>query len=129
MQSRRPIGVDLRSAALGARVFRPHALFGESPPLGSGVLPAVTRQVPGISVLVGELPQQRHHQLSETPQASHTSSGRSIDCTKGDSTTRPSRPPDRIPIQSRIESMRMVVTSTRKIPQIAASRRALKINV
>ena len=49
--------------------------------------------------------------------------------TNGDSCTSAERVRRRIPTQMRIESMRMVVTSTMKKPHTRASSRALKMRV
>src|SRR5262245_9406046 len=88
--------------------------------------PAVRGQMALIGALIGQLPQQPSQQLE---YSFHTSSGRSLESTNGDSLTVAVLVPRRIPAQMRIESIRIVATSTKNRPQSAASSRALKINV
>ena len=97
-------------------------------PLLARVLPPVENQMPPVSALISQCAQKVQDQSIQGFYPFHMSSARRRDITKGASVTVVSRVPSRIPIQMRIESAKIVVTSNRKRAQSTASRRALKMS-
>ena len=98
----------------------------KSPPFLGRVDGSVRRQVAVVRVLIGQLGQYAGDNLHDhAEERSHTSSA-SRDGTNGVSVVLAFRVPPRMPTHTRMESIRMVATSTRKIPVTAASSRALK---
>src|SRR5712691_375821 len=114
------------STALSPHILGAEPLLGKLSPLGARVRAPFHRQIAPVGVLVRQLPQQRE---DESANPFHTSSGLNRESTNGASTTVADRVPFRMPIQIRIESIRMVLTITTKMPQMKASSRALKIRV
>src|SRR5208283_5255600 len=84
--------------ALGAGVLGAQALFGNTAPLFTGVLPAVSLQVALVGVFVRQFAQERPQQPAK---ALHNSSVCSRERTNGASRTGASLVPRRMPIQTR----------------------------
>src|SRR5512147_2704251 len=105
------------SAALRLRIFHSQPFLGETAPFLPGMLPAVCCKVALVCTLVAQFPQEPDDHSGERAQPFHISSGRRRETTNGDSVILASRVPRSIPTHRRTESMRIKLTSTRKIPQ------------
>ena len=84
--------------------------------------------MPAVGVLIGELVEYAGNDSQHRVQPGPHNSSASRVATNGVSVVVAVRAPPKIPTHTRIESIRMVATSTRKIPVTAASSRSLKIS-
>ena len=117
-----------RLAAAGTAGGSGGLLVLEPPPLVGGMNGSVGRKVAPISVLIGDLVDDSGNNTQDrAEEGDHNSSAKRVG-TNGVSLDFAVFVPPRIPIHTRIESIRIVATSTRKTPVTAASSRALKIS-
>src|SRR5262249_49813445 len=89
----------------------------------------VSGKVAVVCALIADFAKQFEYQPAASIKALHLPPGCSRVGKKGVSETRAPRAPVSSPYHTRRESARIIATSRRKIPQTAASSRALKINV
>lgn len=102
---------------------RPQPITKTAPFFGR-MLEAVPFEMAIVRILVEYFPKHRHDELKRRLHASSAN----VDRTNGDSVMVAFRDPLRMLTQTRTESTRIAITKIMKMPQTAASRRALKIS-
>lgn len=115
------------SAALGPIEFPLKIMIQKLLPFRGGVSESMALQMPLVEAFITEFMQHQPKQSSNFFQGPHISSISSRVGTKGVSLDWITRPPRQIPCHTLSESIRIVLTKTRKMAQSKASNSALKI--
>ena len=118
--------VHAELAALWLPILGAHPFFGEETPVLTRS--RASRGSPGNGYKRSRR-RSREAVASQSAEDFHNSSAERRDRTNGVSLTSATRPPHNRPNQTRNESASITATNTNRMPQIAASIRAFKINV